>query len=97
MFVAEVPEVLNETLMWTAANYICSQGGQNIIFNILGATVCCPHKLSADGANLPAETVQGDEYTCIKQALISPELQTEWKTFHRYLSQQPKETLNSQL
>ena len=40
------------------------------------------------GADLPAETVQGDEY--IKQALISPELRTKWKTFRRYLSQQPK-------
>ena len=47
------------------------------------------------GVDRPAEAVQGDEY--IKQALISPELWTEWKTFHRYLSQQSKVTLNSQL
>ena len=47
------------------------------------------------GAEQPVETVQGDEYT--KEALISPELQTEWKTFRSYLSKQPKGTLCSQL
>ena len=47
------------------------------------------------GAEQPAETVQGDGYT--KEALISPELRTEWKTFRSYLSKQPKGTLCSQL
>ena len=47
------------------------------------------------GAEQPAETVDGDEYT--KEALISPEIQTEWKTFRSYLSKQPKGTLYSQL
>ena len=41
------------------------------------------------GAEQPAETVQGDEYT--KEALISRELRTEWKTFCSYLSKQLKE------
>ena len=47
------------------------------------------------GAEQPVETMQGDEYT--KEALISPELRTEWKTFRSYLSKQPKGTLCSQL
>ena len=47
------------------------------------------------GTEQPAETVQGDGYT--KEALISPELRTEWKTFCSYLSKQPKGTLCSQL
>ena len=47
------------------------------------------------GAKQPAETVQGDKY--ILEALISPELQTEWKTFRSYLSKQPEGTLYSQL
>ena len=47
------------------------------------------------GAEQPVETVQGNEYT--KEALISPELQTEWKTFRSYLSKQQKGTLCSQL
>ena len=47
------------------------------------------------GAEQPAETVQDDEYT--KEALISPELRTERKTFRSYLSKQPKGTLCSQL
>ena len=46
-------------------------------------------------AEQPAETVQGDEYT--KEALISPELRIEWKTFCSYLSKHPKGTLCSQL
>ena len=36
------------------------------------------------GAEQPADTVDGDEYT--KKALISPDIQTEWKTFRSYLS-----------
>ena len=36
-----------------------------------------------------------NEYT--KEALISPEIRTEWKTFRSYLSKQPKGTLYSQL
>ena len=46
-------------------------------------------------AKQPAETVQSGEYS--KEALISPELRTEWKTFHSYLSKQLKGTLHSQL
>ena len=45
------------------------------------------------GLEQPAETVQADEYT--KEALVSPKLQTEWKTFCCYLCKQPKGTLCS--
>ena len=41
------------------------------------------------GAEHPAKTVDGDEYT--KEALISPEIRTEWKTFRSYLSSSQKE------
>ena len=47
------------------------------------------------GAEQPAETIDGDEYT--KEALISPEIRTEWKMFRSYLYKQPKGTLYSQL
>ena len=47
------------------------------------------------GAEQPAETVDGDEYT--KEALISPEFQTKWKTFRSCLSKKPKGTLYFQL
>ena len=46
------------------------------------------------GAEKPAYTVDGDEYT--KKALIPPDIRTEWKTFQSYLSKQPKGTLYSQ-
>ena len=46
------------------------------------------------GAEQPAETI-GDGYT--EEALISPEIRTEWKTFRSYLSKPPKGTLYSQL
>ena len=48
-----------------------------------------------DCAGQSAETVQGGE--CTKEALISPELKIEWKTFRSYLPKQPKGTLYSQL
>jgi len=47
------------------------------------------------GADQPANTVDGVEYT--KKALISPDIRTEWKTFRSYLLKQPKGTLYSQL
>ena len=47
------------------------------------------------GIEQPSVTVDGDEYT--KEALISAEIQTEWKTFRSYSSKQPKGTLYSQL
>ncbi len=40
------------------------------------------------GAELPAKTAGGDEYT--KEALISRETREEWKTFRSYLSKKPK-------
>lgn len=49
------------------------------------------------GAELPAETIDSDVYTM--NALISPDVRTESKTFRSYLSKikQPKGTLHSQL
>ena len=47
------------------------------------------------GAEQPADTIDGDEYT--KKALISPDIRTEWKTFRSYLSKQPKGILYSQV
>ena len=43
--------------------------------------------LAQYGTEQPAETINGDEYT--KEALISPEISTEWETFKAtYLSRQ---------
>ena len=42
-----------------------------------------------NGAEHPAETVHGDEYT--KEALISLELRTEWKSFRSYVPIQSTE------
>ena len=47
------------------------------------------------GVEQPVETVDSDKYT--KEALTSPEIRMEWKTFRSYLSKQPKGTLHSQL
>ncbi len=47
------------------------------------------------GAELPAKTAGGDEYT--KEALISRETREEWKTFRSYLSKKPKGNLHLQL
>lgn len=56
-------------------------------------------KLLADhyGTEMPAETVQGDEYT--KQPVIptSPEIHTEWKTFRNYMARKPEEDMKAQL
>ena len=53
------------------------------------------HECAHYGADQPANTVDGDEYT--RKALISPDIRTEWKTFRSYLLEQPKGTLYSQL
>ena len=47
------------------------------------------------GKELPAESVVGDEFEM--PALVSPDLPTEWKTFQRYITNQPKEDMNKQL
>ena len=47
------------------------------------------------GVEQTAVTIDGDEY--IKEALISNDIRTEWKTFRSYLSKQPLVTLKSQL
>ena len=49
------------------------------------------------GSELPAETVVGGEF--LKPAVItsSSELLTEWKTFRRYITNQPREDIKEQL
>ena len=43
----------------------------------------------------PAETLQGEE--TVKEAMISPDTTTEWKTFHQFMGKQPKENMKLQL
>lgn len=47
------------------------------------------------GAELPAESIIGEEF--LMPALIASDLETEWKTFRKYISNQSKEDANSQL
>jgi len=47
------------------------------------------------GKELQGETIVGDEYA--RQAFVSSDLPTEWKTFRRYITNQPKEDINKQL
>jgi hypothetical protein len=47
------------------------------------------------GRELPAESVLGDEF--VMPAFVRPDLPTEWKTFRRYITNQPKEGLSEQL
>ena len=47
------------------------------------------------GVEKTAETLQSEEFT--KPPLISPEVQTEWKTFRRYVSNKPGEDMKQQL
>ena len=47
------------------------------------------------GTELQGETVVGDEY--VRSAFVSSHLPTEWKTFRRYITNQPKEDINKQL
>ena len=42
-----------------------------------------------------AETLQGEE--TVKEAMISPDITTEWKTFRQFMVKQPKENLKLQL
>ena len=44
---------------------------------------------------LQGETIVGDEY--VKPAFVYSDLPTEWKTFRRYITNQPKEDINKQL
>ena len=47
------------------------------------------------GKELQGETIVGDEY--VRPAFVSSDLPTEWKTFRRYITNQPKEDMNKQL
>ena len=47
------------------------------------------------GKELPAKSLLGEVIT--KPALISSDLYTEWKTFRRYITQQPKEDMKAKL
>ena len=47
------------------------------------------------GKELQGETIVGDEYA--RPAFVSSDLSTEWKTFRRYITNQPKEDINKQL
>ena len=47
------------------------------------------------GKDWEAQTIDGEEY--LKKALISPELLTEWKTFHQFFSKHPEKDMKLQL
>ena len=47
------------------------------------------------GRELPAESVLGEKY--VMPAFVKPDLPIEWKTFRRYITNQPKEDLNEEL
>ena len=47
------------------------------------------------GKELPAKSLLGKEFT--KRALISADINTEWKTLRRYISQRPKEDKKAQI
>ena len=49
------------------------------------------------GSELPAETVVGDEFLMPAVITSSSELLTEWKTFRRYITNQPREDIKEQL
>ena len=47
------------------------------------------------GIERPAETLQGEE--TVKEAMISPDITTEWKPFRQFMTKQPKESMKFQL
>ena len=49
------------------------------------------------GSELPAETVAGDEFLMPAVITSSSDLATEWKTFRRYITNQPREDIKEQL
>ena len=49
------------------------------------------------GSELPAETVVGDEFLMPAVITSSSDLHTEWKTFRRYITNQPREDIKEQL
>ena len=49
------------------------------------------------GSELPAETVVGDEFLLAAVITSSSDQPTEWKTFRRYITNQPREDIKEQL
>ena len=49
------------------------------------------------GSELPAETVVGDEFLMPAVITSSSDPPTEWKTFWRYITNQPREDIKEQL
>ena len=47
------------------------------------------------GASKPAETLHGEE--TVKEAIISSDISTEWKTYCQYVSKRPKENMKLEL
>ena len=47
------------------------------------------------GKDLPAESMLSEEF--VMPALVSSDLKTEWKTYRRYITNQPKENMKEQL
>ena len=47
------------------------------------------------GIDRSAETLQGEE--TVKEAMISSDITTEWKTFRQFMAKQPKENMKLQL
>ena len=47
------------------------------------------------GKELSAESIIGDKF--VRPAFVSSDLPTEWKTFRKYVTSQPKEDMNTQL
>ena len=47
------------------------------------------------GVDRSAETLQGEE--TVKEAMISPDITTEWKTFRQFMAKQPEESMKLQL
>ena len=47
------------------------------------------------GTDISAETLHGEE--TVKEAMISPDISTEWKTFRQFMAKQPKENMKLQL
>ena len=49
------------------------------------------------GSDLPAERVLGDEFLMPAVITSSSDLPTKWKTFRRYITNQPREDIKEQL
>ena len=49
------------------------------------------------GSEFPAQTVVGDEFLIPTVITSSSDLPTEWKTFRRYITNQPREDIKEQL